>query len=124
VGLIPAPSALPLPSTVRQTSIPTSAVADVTVVEIFVSVKRPVTKAGLISRVVPFPLGVEMLATNTVVPVAPLRVPPVPMLHDAGVPAALKLPLLWANANPDTDTTARTATAKRDANFLMVLSTP
>src|SRR5207253_7274493 len=35
-----------LPSTVTQTSIPTSAVALGTVVEIFVSVKRPVTREG------------------------------------------------------------------------------
>src|SRR2546426_5540169 len=94
VGRIPAP----LPSTVTQTSIPMSADVVGTVVEIFVSVKRPVTSEGRMFKVTPLPFDVEILELNTVVVVPPLKVPPSPILHDAPVPVALKFPLLCANA--------------------------
>src|SRR5262252_1040371 len=111
----------PLPSTVTQTSIPTSAVALGTVVEIFVSVKRPVTSEGRISSVTPLPLDVEMLALNSFTWVPPLKLPPVPIAQDAEVPVALKLPLdcAWATLEPSTVKTA--ATARRDASVLIGL---
>jgi hypothetical protein len=89
VGFIPAP----LPSTVTQTSIPMSADEVGIVVDIFVSVKRPVTSEGRMSRVTPFPLDVEISASKNVTSVPPLKPPPTPIAHAAPVPAALKLPL-------------------------------
>jgi len=115
VGSIPAL----LPSTVTQTSIPTSAVALGIVVEIFVSVKRPLTSDGLISNVTPLALDVEISALKRVTPVPPLKLPPVPIAQDAGVPVALKLPLDCARASPEPSTVTRAATAKADANVLM-----
>src|SRR2546430_14032918 len=88
----------PLPSTVTQTSIPMSADVVGTVVEILVSVKSPVTSDGRMFKVTPLPFDVEMLELKTVVVVPPDRVPPSPILHDAPVPVALKLPLLCVNA--------------------------
>ncbi len=88
------------------------------VVLILVSVKRPVTRAGLMSNVVPFPLPVEMFAVNEVRVVPPLRVPPAPITHDAPVPVALKLPLDWARARPD----PIVATAKTAVNFFITWS--
>src|SRR6266853_825101 len=64
------------------------------------------------SKVVPLPLPVEMFAVNDVSAVPPLRTPPPPITHEAPVPVALKLPLLWAKASPD----ASTATPKTAVN--------
>src|SRR5215469_3518632 len=83
---------------------PTSAVALGTVVLIFVSVNRPVTKSGRISNVRPFPFDVERFAVNwpsAVPPPGPPgvpNVPPVPIAQEALVPIALKLPLDAARA--------------------------
>jgi hypothetical protein len=96
VGSIPAPSALPLPSTFTQNSIPTSADAVETVVLIFVLVKRPVTALGVIFNVTPFPFEVEMSASQMVISVPPLKVPSPPIIHVAEVADALKFPLLCA----------------------------
>jgi hypothetical protein len=63
------------------------------VVLILVSVKRPVTRAGLMSNVVPLPLPVEMFAVKEVRVVPPLKPPLTPITHDAPVPLAVKLPL-------------------------------
>jgi hypothetical protein len=87
---------------------------------ILVSVKRPVTRSGLMSNVVPFPLPVERFAVNEVRGVPPLRAPPAPITHAALVPVALKLPLDWANADPDAITAIRAPAPKHDANFLIV----
>jgi hypothetical protein len=62
-------------------------------VEIFVSVKRPVTSEGLTSSVTPFPFEVEMFALNDDATIPPLRTPPPPIVHAAELPLALKLPL-------------------------------
>jgi hypothetical protein len=72
---------------------PTSADAEETLVSILVLVNKPVTRAGLMSRVVPFPLPVEMFAVKELSTVPPLSTPPVPIEHEALVPVALKLPL-------------------------------
>src|SRR3989442_10445617 len=86
-----------LPSTVTQTWTPTSADAEGTVVEIFVSVKRPVSKLGLTSSSTPLPLEVLIVVSKTLrVPTPPLKLPPVPMAQFSFVPAALKFPALWA----------------------------
>jgi hypothetical protein len=82
-----------LPSTVTQTRIPISADAVETLVEIFVSVKRPVTSEGLMSNVVPLPFDVEMFAVNDDATMPPLRTPPAPIEQAAALPLALKLPL-------------------------------
>jgi hypothetical protein len=63
------------------------------VVLILVSVNRPVTSEGLMSRVTPLPLEVEIFVLNNFTPVPPLKVPPAPIAHDAEVAVALKLPL-------------------------------
>src|SRR5437667_3823339 len=96
-----------------------SADAVAMVVLILVSVKRPVTRAGLMSDVVPLPLPVEMFAVNELRPVPPLRAPPAPITHDAPVPLALKLPLDWAKASP---TANNPVTAKTDSSFFMFLT--
>src|SRR5262245_59450631 len=98
---------------------PTSAVAFVTAVEIFVSVNRPVTREGLMSNVTPLPLDVEMSALKICTPVPPLKLPSVPIAHDAGVPLALKLPLDCARAGAEPKATTRAATAKADAYELI-----
>src|SRR5215469_9076294 len=90
----------PLPSTVTHTWIPTSDEADGTVVEILVSVKRPVTNEGRISNVTPWPPDVEMFVTNEFPTIPPLRAPFAPMAHAAPLPVALKLPLLCARQAP------------------------
>jgi hypothetical protein len=82
-----------VPSTVTQTCIPMSADEVGMLVLILVSVKRPVTRAGLMSNVVPLPLPVERFAVNEVRVVPPLKTPPSPITHEAPVPVALKLPL-------------------------------
>src|SRR5258708_14661746 len=68
------------------------------VVSILVSVKRPVTRAGLMSNVAPCPLTVEMFALKEPRDVPPLKTPPAQITHDAPVPVALKLPLDCAKA--------------------------
>jgi hypothetical protein len=86
---------------------PTSAVALLMVVVSLVEVKSPVVIEGLITRVVPCPLGVWIAVEKDVAVVPPLRVwppkPPVATLKVAGVavhaalvPVAVKLPLLSA----------------------------
>src|SRR5262249_46519679 len=112
----------PLPSTVTQTWIPTSADEVGMDVLILVWVKRPVTSEGLMSNVVPFPLPVDRFAVNCVrvVPDCP-KLPPSPITHAAAVPVALKLPLDSANADPDAIATIRTPAPKHDANFPIVL---
>jgi len=78
---------------------PTSAVADETLVEIFVSVKRPVTSEGLTSNVTPFPFDVEIFVVNEFTVIPPLRAPVVELIvHAAPLPLALKLPLDCAKA--------------------------
>src|SRR5579864_14491 len=87
-----------LPSTLTHTSIPTTAVALGTLVEILVSVKRPVTSEGRTSNVVPFPFDVEMSAVKFPTTRPPLRAPVVLLItHAEEPPAALKLPLDCAN---------------------------
>src|SRR5215469_11695753 len=100
-----------LPSTVTHTCSPISAVALGTVVLIFVSVNRPVTRSGRMSNVTPFPLDVEMSASKLVNTVPPTKFPlpnvpahagllvvPLQIAQEAEVPAALKLPLDAARA--------------------------
>ena len=81
-----------------------------TVVESLVEVKRPVSRDGLISKVVPCPLGVWIDVVKDVRLVPPLRVAPPKLpvallktagvaVHAAEVPAAVKLPLLSAKAD-------------------------
>ena len=95
------------------------------VVEIFVSVKRPLTSDGLTFSVTPLALDVEMSALNSFTPVPPLKLPSVPIAQDAGVPVALKLPLDCARASLEPSTVTRAATATKDASvlirFLLVL---
>src|SRR5262249_49143439 len=100
---------------------PTSAVALGTVVEIFVSVKRPVTSEGRMTNVTPLPLDVEMSVLNSFPGVLPSKVPPVPIAQEAEVPVALKLPLDCARATLEPRTVKRAATAKRDASVLIGL---
>jgi hypothetical protein len=69
-----------------------------TLVEILVSVKRPVTSEGLISNVFPLPFDVEMFAVNDDATIPPLSTPPPPIEHAAELPLALKLPLDCAKA--------------------------
>jgi len=90
---------------------PVSADALETLVSILVWVNRPVTTEGLIFKVTPFPFEVEMFELNILIPVPPLKAPPAPIAHDAAVEVALKLPLLWANTNPDPNTAISTASA-------------
>ena len=80
-----------------------------------VSVNRPVTSEGLISRVTPFPLDVEMFELNIVVVVPPVRAPLAPIAQDAPVAVALKLPLDWAKTRPD----PITVTVKTNSSFFM-----
>lgn len=95
-----------------------SAVAVGTLVEILVSVKRPVTSEGLISNVTPFPFDVEIFVVNEPAVIPPLRVPPVPIMHAKPLPVALKLPLLWAKAT----VVMKATTATSVAIFFMVSS--
>src|SRR5690242_10026235 len=88
------------------------------VVSILVSVNRPVTREGLMSSVVPLPLPVEMLAVNEPSVVPPFSVPPAPIVQDALVPLALKLPFDWAND----DAAKRTAVATIVTNFVILSS--
>src|SRR5262249_10653650 len=111
----------PFPSTVTQTSMPTSAVALGTVVEIFVSVKRPVTSEGRMSSVTPLPLDVEMSVLKSFTWVPPLKLPPAPIAQDAEVPVALKLPLDCARTTLEPSTVNRAATAKTDPSVLIGL---
>src|SRR5215471_6253648 len=67
-------------------------------VEILVSVNRPVTSEGLMSNVTPFPLDVEIFVVIELSMVPPLRAPPAPIAHEPPVFVALKLPLLCAKA--------------------------
>src|SRR5215472_17405085 len=101
VGSTPAP----LPSTLTHTWIPTSDEADGTVVEILVSVNRPVTNEGRISNVTPCPPDVEMFVTKEFPTMPPLSAPFAPMAHEAPLPVALKLPLLCARQAPATNAT-------------------
>src|SRR5436309_2308060 len=95
------------------------------VVEILVSVNRPVTNEGRISNVTPLPFEVEMFVSNTVsaVPLPP-NLPSVPMTHAAGMALALKLPLDCAKASPDPNAAISADTAKTDANFLIKCFSP
>jgi hypothetical protein len=79
---------------------PTSAVAVETLVEILVSVKRPVTNEGLTSNVTPFPFEVEIFVVKEFTVIPPLRAPEVASItHAALLPEALKLPLDCAKAS-------------------------
>src|SRR5206468_2332484 len=91
------------------------------VVEIFVSVKRPLTSDGLTFSVTPLALDVEMSALNSFTPVPPLKLPSVPIAQDAGVPVALKLPLDCARASLEPRTVKRPATTKKDPNVLILI---
>ena len=99
---------------------PTSAVAVGTLVEIFVSVKRPVTNEGLISNVTPFPLDVEIFVVNEFTAIPPLRAPEVASItHAALLPEALKLPLDCAKASGANNIAI--AIANGLANFVLVI---
>jgi hypothetical protein len=60
-----------------------------------------------------------MSELNTVTPVPPLRAPPAPITHAAGVPEALKLPLDYPKAMPVPSVAISTATARTDASFVI-----
>src|SRR5262249_19068255 len=97
---------------------PTSAVAVGTLVEILVSVKRPVTSEGLISNVTPFPFEVEIFVVKEFTVIPPLRAPVVELIaHAAPLPAALKLPLDCAKAMGPINI----ASANALANFFMLI---
>ncbi len=85
---------------------------------IFVSVKRPVTSEGLMSKVVPLPFDVEMFAVNCEATMPPLRTPPTPIEHAAELPLALKLPLDCAKAVGPINI----AIANAPANFFMFIA--
>jgi hypothetical protein len=98
---------------------PTSAVAVGTLVEIFVSVNRPVTSEGLTSNVTPFPFEVEIFVVNEFTVIPPLRAPVVELIwHAAALPAALKLPLDCAKAIG----AINSANANAFANFFMFIA--
>src|SRR6266699_1723337 len=111
----------PLPSTVTHTWMPMSADAVETVVEILVSVKRPVTRSGRTSSSTPLPLEVLIVVVNRDKPVPPPRTPPAPILQLAAVPAALKLPLLWAKPRHEI---AKQAAAANTIVSFFILSSP
>src|SRR5439155_18018095 len=54
--------------------------------------------------------------------VAALKLPPVPIAQDAGVPVALKLPLDCARASLEPSVVKRAATAKKEADVLIDFS--
>src|SRR5262249_7575083 len=110
-----------------------SALALGTVVLIFVSVNRPVTKSGRISNVTPFPFDVEMSAVKFVNVVPPTKFPlpnvvahagllvvPLQIAHEAEVPVALKLPLAWAWARAGTTKVQ----ARINSNFFIFAPCP
>jgi len=90
-------------------------------VSILVWVNRPVTSDGLIFKVTPFALDVEMFALNIFTPVPPVKVPPAPMAQDAAVAVALKLPLDWARASPDPNV-AINAAVENDTNLFILFT--
>src|SRR5438034_1229666 len=111
----------PLPSTVTQTRMPMSADVVLSVVSILVSVKRPVTKSGRTSSSTPLPLEVLIVVVNRDKLVPPLRAPPAPIVQLAAVPAALKLPLLWAKPK---DEIAKQAAAANTTVSFFIRSSP
>src|SRR5436309_12616222 len=107
----------PLPSTVTQTRMPMSADVVLSVVSILVSVIRPVTKSGRTSSSTPLPLEVLIVVVNRDKLVPPLRAPPAPIVQLAAVPAALKLPLLWAK--PKHEIAKQAAAANTTVSFFI-----
>jgi hypothetical protein len=100
---------------------PTSAVAVGTLVEILVSVKRPVTNEGLISSVTPFPFDEEIFVVNEFTEIPPLRPPELELIaHAAPLPAALKFPLDWAKTMGENSN----AIANAPANFFVFITRP
>jgi hypothetical protein len=102
---------------------PTSAVADETLVEILVSVKRPVTNEGLTSNVSPFPFDVEIFVVNEFTVKPPLRAPDVELIwHAAPLPEALKLPLDCAKEMGAINIAVAIANANVHTNFFMFIA--
>jgi len=97
---------------------PMSAEVDGIVVLILVSVNRPVTSDGLMSKVIPFPLDVEIFVLNNCTPVPPEKVPPAPIAHAALVAVALKFPLLCAEQMAAIPVTAK------NMNAVLILNSP
>src|SRR5215472_5038728 len=89
-------------------------------VEILVSVKRPVTSEGRMSNVTPFPFDVEIFVFTELSTVPPLRAPPAPITHEPPVFVALKLPLLCAKAIPVNAMPATKATVTVSILFIAV----